>query len=302
MESRQGWLLGVAVLLAVLTIQLRAQPGGRHLGGDIKFSSGQNVQPVFQGWSKNPDGSFTMHFGYLNRNYVEELHVPVGPENYFDPGPRDRGQPTYFYPAFNRSVFSVIVPGDWGKKELVWTLTVRGKTDRAVAWLQPEWEIDAGGRRAADDGGTPAQRNAPPTLAVEAVSVLSQPGPLALTATVSDDGLPLPGKPRRGGNSENPPAFRPQSAQEVPVNVPQLQRRRPTARTRLTVAWLVWRGPAGVVFDPPLSEVQEGGRAAVTATFTTPGEYVIRARASDTALSTITEVRISVRGAGVVQQ
>ena len=33
------------------------------------YHSGQNVQPVFEGWEQNPDGSFNMVFGYLNRNY-----------------------------------------------------------------------------------------------------------------------------------------------------------------------------------------------------------------------------------------
>ena len=64
-----------------------------------KFNSGQNVQPVFEGWEKNPDGSFNLMFGYLNRNYVEQPHVSVGTQNFFSPGETDRGQPTHFYPG-----------------------------------------------------------------------------------------------------------------------------------------------------------------------------------------------------------
>ena len=42
---------------------------------------------------RNPDGTFTLVFGYMSRNYEEEPGVPVGAENFFEPGPADRGQP-----------------------------------------------------------------------------------------------------------------------------------------------------------------------------------------------------------------
>ena len=35
---------------------------------NFRFNSGQSVQPIFEGWSRLPDGSFNLHFGYLNRN------------------------------------------------------------------------------------------------------------------------------------------------------------------------------------------------------------------------------------------
>src|SRR5262245_48136357 len=75
-----------------------------------KFNSGQSVQPMFEGWSKNPDGTFEMHFGYLNRNWIQTPHLPPGPDNAIEPGGPDRGQPTFFYPRLNRSLFSVTVP------------------------------------------------------------------------------------------------------------------------------------------------------------------------------------------------
>ncbi|MBD94094.1 MAG: hypothetical protein CL482_07540, partial [Acidobacteria bacterium] len=57
------------------------------------YHSGQNLQPVFEGWEQNPDGSFNFVFGYLNRNYEEELGIPIGPNNFLEPGNLDRGQP-----------------------------------------------------------------------------------------------------------------------------------------------------------------------------------------------------------------
>ena len=50
------------------------------LSGNIKYNSGQSVQPIFEGWTKNADGSYQFHFGYLNRNHVEEVQVPIGAE------------------------------------------------------------------------------------------------------------------------------------------------------------------------------------------------------------------------------
>ena len=42
-----------------------------------------------------------MVFGYLNRNYEEEVDIPLGPDNSITVGGEvygDRGQPTHFYP------------------------------------------------------------------------------------------------------------------------------------------------------------------------------------------------------------
>src|ERR1700738_4527272 len=79
----------------------------------IRYSSGQNVVPVFEGWDRNPDGSFMMVFGYMNRNYEEDVDVPIGPDNKIEPGPADQNQPTHFYPRRQEFVFKVKVPKDW---------------------------------------------------------------------------------------------------------------------------------------------------------------------------------------------
>src|SRR5437870_4335823 len=46
-----------------------------------KFVSGQDVVPYFEGWIRNPDGTFDLVFGYFNRNWQEELAIPAGPDN-----------------------------------------------------------------------------------------------------------------------------------------------------------------------------------------------------------------------------
>lgn len=279
------------ILLVAGAHDLQAQPPVGRTLGEIQYNSGQTVQPIFEGWTKNPDGGYELHFGYLNRNYVEQLHVPIGPENTVEPGGPDRGQPTYFYRRFNNRVFSITVPRDWGKKEVVWTLTVRGKAERAVGWLQPEWEIEQfpGETRQAKSP------NEPPTLTVaSSATSVTLPSTLTLTADVTDDGLPKPGKPRAGGSSENPPTFRlPPGSPGAPTNVPSVA---PPPRPRingLSVTWLVFRGPAAVEFEPAAVAVKDG-KAVVMATFTTPGEYVLRARASDTQRSTTRDVKVTV--------
>ena len=131
--------LQVRLLLAALTAGLAYQTASTQM---LTYARGQNVSPAFEGWEKNPDGSFNMMFGYMNRNWEEEVDVPIGPDNNISPGLPDQGQPTHFQPRRNRFVFKVRVPADWGKKELVWTLTTKGKTEKAFASLREDSLVD----------------------------------------------------------------------------------------------------------------------------------------------------------------
>ena len=284
-------IIAALILLMTGAHALRAQaPVGRTLA-EIQYNSGQTVQPIFEGWTRNADGSYELHFGYLNRNYVEQLHVPIGAENTIEPGGPDRGQPTFFYRRFNRRLFSVTVPRDWGKKEVVWTLTVRGKAERAVGWLQAEWEIEQvpGDERLVND-----PNNKAPTLSVSNSAAVSLTSPLTLTANVTDDGLPTPGKGRRQGSSENPPTFRlPPGSPGAPTNVPSITAPPRPRITELSVVWTVWRGPGAAVIEPAVAAVKDG-KAVATATFTVPGEYVLRANATDTQRSTKHDLKVTV--------
>src|SRR5439155_3396152 len=182
------WFVSLTALVFALVVSrgVAAQSNPDPFG--FKFNSGQSVQPIFEGWSKTSGGGFLMHFGYLNRNYVETMEIPVGPDNKLDPGDPDRGQPTFFNARIHRMAFSVPVPGDWGKKELVWSVTVHGRTEKAVGWLEPEWEIDPiyfGKKRTAE-----SLKNTPPKLTLDVPAAVTLPNALTLTATVADDGLP----------------------------------------------------------------------------------------------------------------
>jgi len=284
------WLAWPGALLLVLAVPTLIGAQGNPDPSSFKFNNGQDVVPVFEGWARNADGTYAMWFGYFNRNYAETPVVAVGPENKIEPGAADRGQPTYFYTRTHRMGFSVSVPSDWGKKELTWTLTVHGKTEKAVAWLQPEWEIDPlfGGKFQSPE----AQKNQAPTLALNVPSTGAVSKPITLTATVTDDGLPvLKAPPKIAVGQETPPTLvAPKDQPEIPVNVPTLgEGGRGGGRGRggeplqgVIVTWIVWRGPGSVTFAPPLARVVKSGDAVTTATFEKPGTYVLRAKANDT--------------------
>jgi hypothetical protein len=267
----------------------------------FKFNSGQNIQPIFEGWARDADGSFNFHFGYLNRNYAEDLAIPIGRDNSIMPDGPDRGQPTYFYSRINRNAFSVTVPKDWGTKKLIWTVTVRGKTERAVGWLDPQWE--ASPVNPSDPPRGQPTKNRPPTIDIPAVEAITLPSSLTLTAAVTDDGLPKWGAVRR---QDVPPTWQqPPGLPEIPVNVPQAVPQAPTGNVSRgagspvegpAVSWIVWRGPAAVSFSPRGSRPVEHGQAVVEARFGRPGVYVLRARATDGALSTVKDVTVTVSG------
>ena len=86
-----------AALAFSLAAGVRAQPPAPTYIPQTKFSTGQDVQPVFEGWLRNADGTFTMVFGYFNRNWQEELAIPAGPDNKLEPGdPLEPGDLVFF--------------------------------------------------------------------------------------------------------------------------------------------------------------------------------------------------------------
>src|SRR5438034_9609829 len=85
--------LALAVV-ALASLPLFAQTTGAQLV-NLRHWSGQGVAPVYEGFDINADGSYNMWFGYMNRNYEEQLVIPVGADNNFEPR-GDRVQPTHF--------------------------------------------------------------------------------------------------------------------------------------------------------------------------------------------------------------
>jgi hypothetical protein len=251
----------------------------------IHYVSGQDVVPVFEGWERNADGSFDFVFGYMNRNYEEELDIPVGPNNQLEPGGLDQGQPAHFYTRRQQYVFRVRVPKDWGKKDLVWTLTSRGKTEKAYATLMPTWEIDVGTYQ--QNRGGPGELGEPdeaPSIRLEGSPQRSVAAGASLTfdAFVIDDGKPTNRPSQSGSNARV----------EGPLTqaVVRLDR-----GVRLGVIWVVYRGDAsGVTFEPRKVAVADG-KASTKVTFSKPGTYMLRAYADDGILVSSTDVTVTVK-------
>jgi hypothetical protein len=252
----------------------------------VRYAIGQDVVPVFEGWERNTDGSFNMVFGYMNRNYEEELDVPVGADNFLEPGAGDQGQPAHFYARRQQYVFSVRVPKDWGKKDLVWTLISHGKTEKAFATLMPTWEIDAGTYQQNRGGpGELGEADDPPSLKVEGAPqrTVAAGGTLSLDAFVTDDGRPT-AKPSQSGSN---------ARVEGPLSQAVVGRDRGGGRG---VIWVVYRGDARAVrFEPRKIPVTDG-KASTTAHFSAPGTYVLRAYADDGILLAVKDVTVTVIG------
>lgn len=241
----------------------------------VHYAAGQNVAPVFEGWEHNPDGTYSMIFGYLNRNYEEELDIPVGPNNAVTPG-GDRGQPEHFYPRRQRFLFKVTVPADWDKtQKVVWTVTSHGRTDRANGWLQPEWELSDNVIVENNGGGVPDPNNKPPSLTTGPNQTIALTDAATLTASATDDGLPKPYKraPSNPDRDSTPP--RPQGVQ---------------------IKWIQYRGAGKATFDPDSSPILHGQPVELSSkvTFSMPGTYVLRATAFDGQLYSTRDVTVTV--------
>src|SRR5215510_16354995 len=140
----------------------------------LTYTKGQNIAPAFEGWEQDADGSKWFVFGYMNRNWVEEIDVSPGPENTIMPGGPDAGQPTHFLPRRNRFVFRVAVPRTFTEKdEMIWTLTTHGVTEKAWATLRPDYLLDnvvkasETGALGAGTSSPEVRGNTPPTVAVQ---------------------------------------------------------------------------------------------------------------------------------------
>jgi hypothetical protein len=280
-----------ALLIAVSAsaVNLQAQTAGSPPKlptelSNVRFNSGQSVVPYFEGWIRNPDGTFDLVFGYFNRNWEQELAIPAGPQNTVELGGPDSGQPTYFLPRRQRFVFRVRVPKEFGKKEVVWSITANGRTEHAFGSLLREQEITE--RVVTTNGGyNPglSDPNTPPSVTVAPIESAVAESPVTLSVSVTDDGLP---KPRAA------PSALPASAGTFGGQVnTSTSGGRPAG---LTVSWMQYGGPAKVTFEATGAMAVVDGKAVTTARFAQPGTYQLVALASDRAMTTRVPVTVTV--------
>ncbi len=222
--------------------------------------SGATVTPAFEGWYENPDGTFNLSFGYYSRNSGSAMEIPIGQDNFIEPGDANQGQPVRFEANRHWGVFVVEVPATFGDGEVVWTLKNHGETFSIPGHLNPDWRIDA-------LDGEAGSGNTPPVLMFDMggpegrgpAGIVAGPvrasvdAPLSITVWARDDGA-TSGSVRRTGEDA------------VPV----------------TLTWFKHQGPGAVRFsDSELKVPAAGGQATTTATFNEPGEYILRVRAND---------------------
>jgi len=307
MTKRIICVLGL-LLFSGTTLLIRGQDISM---AEIKFNSGQSVQPAFEGWMKNPDGSFSLWFGYLNRNYQETPDIPIGPNNGFGAGGEDLGQPTHFLTRRQPWAFKVTVPADWPKdKDVVWTVTVNGVTLKAYGSLWPVWEVDEkimssdNGGRTARAFGEP-ENKAPKIVSLPSDQTVAAGVPLTLACATTDDGLPTPEMRNRGnggggtGRTGRAGGWRgagaggagPDATSDTSSDSGIVDPNADAGRGTFRVKWVEYKAPAGGVakFVPAISPVlgSDGkpsatdGKGTTKATFNKPGNYVVRAYAMD---------------------
>jgi hypothetical protein len=286
---------GIAVGLVVSSLSVPQALAAQKLPLSPIPDAGQSVTPAFEGWYKNPDGSFSLSFGYYNRNEREVLDIPIGKNNFITAGDSNQGQPTNFQPGRHWGVFALWVPADFGDKQIAWTLSIRGQTYSIPASLKRGWEIDA-----IEGEGTSG--NVPPTLRFEADGAVAQgPGGAYGKPITAKVGTPItiefwaadePGRGARGAGT--PPPAPTTAATTGAAGGRAAGSGAPAGGTGRagrgnagpTLTWFKHQGTGDVTFTPASPRVDAAtGKASTTVSFSAPGVYVLRLRANDSAVA-----------------
>jgi hypothetical protein len=265
------WLIAFALLTSTGLVVLSAQ---KQRPLSPVPPDGQRVVPFFDGWYDNPDKTVTFSFGYSNLNRDELVEIPLGPDNFIEPKEFDGRQPTSFPPPVvdrgdgagrgperrerERGVFTITVP-DTFKGDVVWTLRNRGQTYRVPARsrtgaYQLRWPMAMGSvpPLLRFDPSAKAGRGPVGVQAEPIQTSISTSAPIAILVT--DD----------SAREKDPVAIKERDGRERPA---------------LNVTWYKHSGPGAVSFNPPKVAISQlEGKAATSATFAQPGEYVVRVR------------------------
>jgi hypothetical protein len=277
---------------------------------------GTGVTPAFEGWYYAKDGSMNLLVGYFNRNTKQELDIPVGPNNRIEPGGPDQGQPTHFMTGRQWGVFSIKLPKDFGTKKLTWTIVANGLTNAITLHTQADYVVepyeDAASKNTPPklkfSAGGPVFTGAPSGIAEKYTATVG--APLTLTVWATDEGAKVNvpegrGRGGRGAARGTPPAAGDAAAAAGAAGAQGRGRGRAAAGggaaagdpaaagappefaftppPPIAITWSMFRGPAAVKFDNPKPKVavDDAGKTTTTATFTAPGEYILRVQGND---------------------
>jgi len=269
MFSRQSIVCGIVAAI----VGLNSSPGfAQELPLAPIASRGEATWPFFEGYWSNPDGTYTLSFGYFNRNMSEEVIIPVGPNNYIEPAEYNGVQPTHFPPRRQIGVFTVTVPASFTTNDrVVWTLVNAGGTHSVPGKI---------GSAGYELGFVPmAMGSLPPTLRLRDDGP-DLHGPMTVPAGSG------PGRSSSGGIGSVGDPLVMDASTTVPLRLTVWAKDRFDGEERDTVpvqiAWFTHNGPVAAVFSETelVAEASPtGGYATTEVTFTEPGEYVLRVRA-----------------------
>jgi hypothetical protein len=223
--------------------------------GSVIRPSGGPIIPIYDGWYENADGTRTLCFGYYSVNSEEDVTIPRGPDNFIEPREYDGLQPDYFERiperpfAYRRRycAFSVNVPATFSEDEdVVWTLR-RGRGEvLTVPGRLGSWYI-------LDEPTSPGMQNVAPVLRFE------------------PDG---PEGQGRNGVFTGPLNARVGVPLDLAVSIDH-------PADELWVGWAKHQGPGDVTFSEQNTMTDAAKRASTRATFSEPGEYLIRVQTID---------------------
>lgn len=253
---------GTADLAAQRASERRvANPGETQFELQLLRPSGGPVVPIFEGWYRNPDGTFELSFGYFSVNTEETLEIPLGADNFIEPAEFDGRQPTVFEPVPDSDrrhwgAFTVTVPADFGARDVIWTLHVRGQTLSVPGRLtSPAYEL-AGWE-------FPGRSSVSPLLRWTLEGPAGR-GPRGITGE---------GQRAKVGEPLDLEAWVARDAEagldERPINI----------------KWFKHQGPGDVTFGERTTVVEPGAwaqeddagtKVTTAATFSAPGEYLLR--------------------------
>jgi hypothetical protein len=256
------WIVVATFGLVTSWAAAGAQRSQTGLPLDPPRERGSSITPAYEGWFANRDGSFSLLVGYYNRNTREALDIPVGPNNRVEPGGPDQGQPTHFEIGRIWGVFVVKVPKDFGNKAVTWTIVSNGETQSIPFTLNKGYPISPYKEL--------GMGNQPPILAFSQGGAKVTGPPLGMSASFT-------------GTVSQPVVISvwvedPKAPDEVPLPTPFL----PRAAAVATISFHAFRGPGKVTFDKPrIPAEKQGDMVSSSATFSAPGEYVVRVQAND---------------------
>ncbi|MBT8146867.1 MAG: hypothetical protein KJN90_08435 [Gammaproteobacteria bacterium] len=105
-------------LLISVSFTTQAQTPPRFL--TLNPPEGFPIIPLLEGWIAHEDGSRELVFGYINRN-EEAIDIPVGENNYIEPAEFNGMQPGHFEGgARGPQIFSVTLPPDRADEDVWW--------------------------------------------------------------------------------------------------------------------------------------------------------------------------------------